>query len=82
MPENPVAGSSGQGRRAGGTRVIWRKLDCHFFAVIVKAQERQLGELLVGQRQGEPVPEPGQGRVGHVLLLVGDVLALARFPIP
>jgi hypothetical protein len=28
MPGNPVAGSSGRGRRAGGTRVIWRKLDC------------------------------------------------------
>jgi transposase len=28
MPENPAAGASGQGRRAGGTRVIWRKLDC------------------------------------------------------
>src|SRR5262245_8282087 len=28
MPANPAAGSSGQGRRAGGTRVIWRKLDC------------------------------------------------------
>jgi hypothetical protein len=28
MPGNPVAGPSGQGRRAGGTRVIWRKLDC------------------------------------------------------
>ena len=27
MPGNPVAGSSGQGRCAGGTRVIWRKLD-------------------------------------------------------
>jgi hypothetical protein len=24
MPANPAAGSSGQGRRAGGTRVIWR----------------------------------------------------------
>ena len=28
MPANPAAGSSGQGRRVGGTRVIWRKLDC------------------------------------------------------
>ena len=28
MPENPAVGPSGQGRRAGGTRVIWRKLDC------------------------------------------------------
>ena len=54
----------------------------HLLAVVVEAQERQLGQLLVGQRQAEPVPEPGQGRVGHVLLLVGDVLALARFPHP
>ncbi len=28
MPENPATGSSGLGRGAGGTRVIWRKLDC------------------------------------------------------
>jgi hypothetical protein len=28
MPENLAVGPSGQGRRAGGTRVIWRKLDC------------------------------------------------------
>jgi Transposase DDE domain len=28
MPENLAAGSSGQGRRVGWTRVIWRKLDC------------------------------------------------------
>jgi hypothetical protein len=28
MPANPAAGSSGQGRRVGWTRVIWRKLDC------------------------------------------------------
>jgi hypothetical protein len=28
MPENPAAGPSGQGRRVGGTRVIWRKLNC------------------------------------------------------
>lgn len=28
MPENSAVGSSGQGRRAGGTRVIRRKLDC------------------------------------------------------
>ena len=28
MPANPVAGSSGRGRRAGRTRVIGRKLDC------------------------------------------------------
>ena len=54
----------------------------HFLAVLVEAQERQLGQLLVGQRQAEPVAEFGQGRAGHVLLLVGDVLALARFPHP
>jgi transposase len=28
MPGNPATGSSGQGRCVGGTRVIWRKLDC------------------------------------------------------
>src|SRR3954471_9984225 len=28
MPANPVVGPSGQGRRAGGTRGIWGKLDC------------------------------------------------------
>ena len=28
MPENPVVGPRGKGRRTGGTRVIWRKLDC------------------------------------------------------
>ena len=54
----------------------------HLVAVVGKAQERQLGQLLVGQRQAEPVPEPGQGGVGHVLLLVGDVLPLAGLSHP
>ena len=40
-------------------------------------QERHLGDLVVGQVDAEPVAERAQHVLAHLLLLVGDVLALA-----
>src|SRR5215218_1555566 len=45
-------------------------------AALLEAEEGDLLELLVGQRQAEAVAELLQVRLAHLLLLVGDVLAL------
>ena len=50
----------------------------HLRAALVEAQERHLGELLVGDRQLEAVAELAQIVLAHLLLLMGDVLAFAR----
>jgi hypothetical protein len=46
-------------------------------AALLEAEEGDLLELLVGQRQAEAVAELLQVGLAHLLLLVGDVLALA-----
>ena len=52
-------------------------------AALLEAQERQLGDLLVGQvHDPEPVAERAQHVLAHLLLLVGDVLALAGLTHP
>ena len=45
--------------------------------VLRRLVEGLLGDLLVGELQPEAVPEGVERLVGHLLLLVGDVLALA-----
>ena len=49
----------------------------HLRRVLGRAVEGLLGDLLVGELQPEAVPEGVERLVGHLLLLVGDVLALA-----
>ena len=49
----------------------------HLRRVLRRLVEGLLGDLLVGELQPEAVPEGVQRLVGHLLLLVGDVLALA-----
>ena len=46
-------------------------------AAFGQLEERHLGDLVVGQVDGEPVAELPQHVLAHLLLLVGDVLALA-----
>ena len=49
----------------------------HLRAVLGQLEERHLLDLVVGDRQAEAVAELLQHRLAHLLLLVGDVLALA-----
>jgi hypothetical protein len=52
-------------------------------AALLEAQERQLRDLLVGQVDDlEAVAERAQHVLAHLLLLVGDVLALAGLTHP
>src|SRR3954462_13844446 len=54
----------------------------HLGAVVVGLVERALGDLLVGERELEAVAEREQRAARHLLLLVGDVLALAGLAHP
>ena len=49
----------------------------HLRAVLGQLEERHLLDLVVGDRQAEAVAELLEHRLAHLLLLVGDVLALA-----
>ena len=49
----------------------------HLRAVLGQLEERHLLDLVVGDRQAEAVAELLEDRLAHLLLLVGDVLALA-----
>ena len=51
-------------------------------AALGEPQERHLGDLVVGDVDGEPVAERAQHVLAHLLLLMGDVLALAGLAHP
>src|SRR6202022_2707254 len=50
----------------------------HLWAVVREAQEGDPLDLLIRDRNGEAIAEFAQGLKPHLLLLMGDVLALAR----
>ena len=52
---------------------------CSSGAVVGRPVERRVGNLLVGDRNAESRAERAQVRLVHLLLLVRDVLAFARF---
>jgi hypothetical protein len=54
----------------------------HLRRVLRRAVEAHVADLLVGEGQAEAVAEGQQRVLGHLLLLVGDVLAFARLPHP
>ena len=93
MVRSPVAASWAENAESGGTSRARRLLPprrqvaaqrlapgmeiFELLRAFLELEERDLGDLLVGQRQAEPGRELVQVGLAHLLLLMGDVLPLA-----